>query len=63
VKKASATEKTMLRCRTSVCSNQTCLVGRQAKQNFKRFNLRSKKKIEIETGLLAIAHNLKKMVA
>ena len=33
------------------------------KQNkkFKRFNLRGIKKVEIETGLLALAHNLKKM--
>ena len=30
-------------------------------KNFKRFNLRGTKKVEIETGLLAIAHNLKKM--
>jgi transposase len=32
-------------------------------KNFKRFNLRTKKKVEIETGLLAIAHNLKKLAA
>lgn len=32
-------------------------------KNFKRFNLRTKKKVEIETGLLAIAHNLMKMAA
>lgn len=32
-------------------------------KNFKRFNLRTKTKAEIETGLLAIAHNLKKMAA
>ena len=32
-------------------------------KNFKRFNLRGTKKVEIETGLLAIAHNLKKMAA
>jgi len=32
-------------------------------KNFKRFNLRGKKKVEIETGLLAIAHNLKKIAA
>jgi hypothetical protein len=35
------------------------------KQNkkFKRFNLRGIKKAEIETGLIALAHNLKKMAA
>jgi hypothetical protein len=32
-------------------------------KGFKRFNLRGKSKVEIETGLLAIAHNLKKRVA
>ena len=32
-------------------------------KNFKRFNLRGNKKVEIETGLLALAHNLKKMAA
>ena len=32
-------------------------------KNFKRFNLRGKVKVEIETGLLALAHNLKKMAA
>lgn len=32
-------------------------------KGFKRFNLRGKGKVEIETGLIAIAHNLKKMVA
>ena len=32
-------------------------------KNFKRFNLRGKQKVEIETGLLAIAHNLMKMAA
>lgn len=32
-------------------------------KNFKRFMLRGKKKVEIETGLLAIAHNLMKMAA
>lgn len=30
-------------------------------KNFKRFFLRGKAKVEIETGLLAIAHNLKKL--
>lgn len=29
-------------------------------KNFKRFNLRGIKKLEIETGLIALAHNLKK---
>jgi hypothetical protein len=32
-------------------------------KNFKRFMLRGKKKVEIEVGLLALAHNLKKMAA
>lgn len=32
-------------------------------KNFKRFNLRGLKKVEIETGLIAIAHNLMKMAA
>jgi len=32
-------------------------------KNFKRFMLRSLKKVEIETGLLAIAHNLAKLPA
>jgi hypothetical protein len=31
-------------------------------KNFRRFNLRGLPKVEIETGLLAIAHNLAKMV-
>jgi transposase len=31
-------------------------------KNFKRFNLRGIQKAEIETGLIALAHNLKKMV-
>lgn len=30
---------------------------------FKRFNLRGKRKAEVETGLLALAHNLKKVAA
>lgn len=30
---------------------------------FKRFNLRGKGKVEVETGLLALAHNLKKVAA
>jgi len=29
--------------------------------NFRRFNLRGLPKVEVETGLLAIAHNLAKM--
>ena len=32
-------------------------------KNFKRFNLRCIKKVEIETGLIALAHNFKKMAA
>jgi hypothetical protein len=32
-------------------------------KKFKRFNLRGLKKAEVETVLLAIAHNLKKMAA
>ncbi len=32
-------------------------------KGFKRFNLKGKEKVEVETGLIAIAHNLKKMVA
>jgi hypothetical protein len=32
-------------------------------KNFKRFNLRGNKKVEIETSLIALAHNFKKMVA
>ena len=32
-------------------------------KNFKRFNLRGKQKIEIEFGLIAIAHNLAKKAA
>jgi transposase len=32
-------------------------------KNFKRFMLRGNKKVEIEVGLLALAHNLKKMAA
>jgi len=32
-------------------------------KNFKRFMLRGKHKVEIETGLLALAHNLAKMAA
>jgi hypothetical protein len=32
-------------------------------KNFKRFNLRGIKKVEIETGLIALAHNFKKMAA
>jgi hypothetical protein len=32
-------------------------------KKFKRFNLRGIKKVEIETGLIAIAHNLKKRAA
>lgn len=37
----------------------------QIKNNkgFRRFNLRGSKKVEIETGLLALAHNLKKWAA
>lgn len=37
----------------------------QLKHNkgFRRFNLRGKEKVEIETGLLALAHNLKKWAA
>lgn len=32
-------------------------------KGFKRFNLRGKRKVEVETGLLALAHNLKKVAA
>jgi transposase len=32
-------------------------------KNFKRYMLRGKKKVEIETGLLALAHNLAKLAA
>jgi hypothetical protein len=32
-------------------------------KNFKRFMLRGIKKVEIETGLLVIAHNLAKLAA
>jgi len=32
-------------------------------KGFRRFNLRGNSKVEVETGLLAIAHNLKKKVA
>ena len=42
--------------------HDTETVFAQLKHNkgFKRFNLRGKDKVEIETGSLAIAHNLKK---
>ncbi|MBP2619738.1 transposase, partial [Chryseobacterium jejuense] len=30
-------------------------------KNFKRFMLRGKNKVEVEIGILAIAHNLNKM--
>ena len=33
------------------------------RKNFKRFNLQGIKKVEIETGLIALAHNFKKMAA
>ncbi len=32
-------------------------------KNIKRFNLQGIKKVEIETGLIALAHNFKKMAA
>jgi len=32
----------------------------KSNHHFKRFMLRSKPKVEIETGLLALAHNLRK---
>ncbi len=32
-------------------------------RNFRKFNLRGKEKVEIELGLLALAHNLKKIAA
>ena len=32
-------------------------------KNFKRFNLQGIKKVEIETGLIALAHNFKKIAA
>lgn len=32
-------------------------------KGFKRYNLRGLRKVEVETGLLAIAHNIKKKVA
>jgi transposase len=35
----------------------------KSNKNFKRFMLRGKRKVEIETGLLAIAHNLGKLAA
>lgn len=35
----------------------------KSNKGFRRFNLRGLKKVEIETGLLAIAHNLQKLAA
>jgi hypothetical protein len=35
----------------------------KSNKGFRRFNLRGLKKVEVETGLLAIAHNLKKLAA
>jgi hypothetical protein len=32
-------------------------------KNFKRFNLRGLRKVEIEAGLIALAHNLQKVAA
>lgn len=32
-------------------------------KKFKRFNLRGLTKVEIETGLIALAHNIRKMAA
>ncbi len=45
------------------CDVEPVFANLKHNKNFKRFNLRGKKKVEIETGLIAIAHNLKNMVA
>lgn len=42
---------------------ETVFAQIKSNKGFRRFNLRGSKKVEIETGLLAIAHNLKKWAA
>jgi len=45
------------------CDVEPVFASLKHNKKFRRFNLRTKVKAEIETGLLAIAHNLKKMAA
>jgi len=44
------------------CPMRVVFAAIKHNKNFRRFNLRGLPKVEIETGLLAIAHNLAKMV-
>lgn len=45
------------------CDVETVFAQLKHNKGFKRFMLRGKEKVEIETGLLAIAHNLRKIAA
>lgn len=45
------------------CDVETVFAQLKHNKGFKRFMLRGKEKVEIETGLLAIAYNLRKVAA
>lgn len=58
------TSETGIKLRKQRCYDVEPVFGHiKYNKKFKRFNLRGNEKVEIEIGLIAIAHNLKKKAA
>jgi hypothetical protein len=47
--------------RRRVIEPETCFADLKHNQRFRRFHLRGKDKVNVEVGLLGIAHNIKKL--
>lgn len=63
VKKNLLSEQGVLYRKQRPADVETVFGQIKSNKSFRRFNLRGIKKVEIETGLLAIAHNLQKLAA
>jgi transposase len=63
VKKNLLSEQGILYRKQRPADVETVFGQIKSNKGFRRFNLRGIKKVEIETGLLAIAHNLQKLAA
>lgn len=63
VKKNLESEQGLIYRKQRPCDVEPVFGQIKSNKGFRRFNLRGLKKVEIETGLLAIAHNLQKLAA
>lgn len=63
VKELLKSEKGIYHRKKRCCDVEPVFANIKQNKNFKRFNLRGMDKVAIESGLIALAHNLKKMAA